>query len=64
MANKISTDGAHVVKTQLKSSIESIADTVEKLEPGHKILNAIQPQLEHIFTILFDIENNWEKTDK
>ena len=63
MTNKISKDGAHVVKTQLKTAIESLADTVEKLEPSHKILNAIQPQLEHIFTILFDIENNWEKTE-
>ena len=62
MAKTISEDGAHEIKTQLKTSIESLADTVEKLEPGHKILNAIQPQLEHIMTILFDIENNWEKT--
>jgi len=63
MANTISKDGAHVVKTQLKTAIESLAGTIEKSEPGHKILNSIQPQLEHIFTILFDIENNWDKTE-
>ena len=63
MAKKISKDGAHEIKTHLKTSLESLAETVEKLEPGHKILNSIQPQLEHMFTILFDIENNWEKID-
>ena len=62
MSKKISNDGAHEIKMQLKSTIESIANIVEKMENG-KGLNSIQPQLEHVFKILLDIENNWEKID-
>ena len=62
MSKKISTDGAHEIKMHLKSSIESIANIVEKMDNG-KGLNSIQPQLEHVFKILLDIEHNWEKID-
>ena len=62
MSKKISNDGAHEIKMQLKSTIESIANIVEKMDNG-KGLKSIQPQLEHVFKILLDIENNWEKID-
>ena len=56
---KIDTDGIHIVKTQVKSALETLAEIAEK----KGLLNSIQPQLEHIFKHLFDIENNWEKID-
>ena len=52
---KIDTDGIHIVKTQVKSALETLADIAEK----KGLLNSIQPQLEHIFKHLFDIQNNW-----
>ena len=57
---KIDNDGAHIVKTQLRSTLETLADQAEKAGA----LNAIQPQLEHLFKIIFDMENNWEKIDE
>ena len=59
---KIDNDGIHIVKTQLRTAVESLAAEVEKKSP--QTLKDIQPQLEHIFTQLFDIENNWEKIEK
>ena len=56
---KIDKDGIHIVKTHIKSALETLADTAEK----KGLLNSIQPQLEHVFKILFEIENNWEKID-
>ena len=65
MANKISKDGAHEIKMHLKSSVESLAETIEKTDKQNKtkVLNAVQPQLEYIFQIFSNIENNWEKID-
>jgi hypothetical protein len=59
---KIDKDGIHIISTQVKTALESLAGIVEKKSP--QTLKDIQPQLEHIFTQLFDIENNWEKIDK
>tara|TARA_Y100000034_G_C6878631_1_gene402247 strand:- start:889 stop:1074 length:186 start_codon:yes stop_codon:yes gene_type:complete len=56
---KIDRDGVHIIKTQVRSALETLADQAEKAGA----LNAIQPQLEHIFQIIFEIENNWEKID-
>ena len=56
---KIDKDGAHIVKTHIRSALETLANNAEKAGA----LNAIQPQLVHIFKLLFDIENNWEKID-
>ena len=56
---KIDRDGVHIIKTQVRSALETLADQAEKAGA----LNAIQPQLEHIFKHIFDIENNWEKID-
>ena len=56
---KIDRDGVNIIKTQVRSALETLADQAEKAGA----LNAIQPQLEHIFQIIFEIENNWEKID-
>ena len=56
---KIDKDGKHIISTQVKTALESLAETAE----SKGVLSAIQPQLEHIFKIIFDIENNWETTD-
>ncbi len=57
---KIDADGKHIIKTQVKTALESLANEVEK----KGALDSIQPQLEHIFKILLEIESNWETIDK
>jgi hypothetical protein len=56
---KIDNDGANTIKIHIRGAMETLANEAEKAGT----LNAIQPQLEHIFKLLFDIEHNWERID-
>jgi len=53
---KIDKDGKRIIQREIKSSLESLADIAAE----KAVLNSIQPQLEHIFEVLFDIQNKWE----
>jgi len=53
---KIDEDGKRIIQREIKSSLESLADIAAE----KALLNSIQPQLEHIFEVLFDIQNKWE----
>lgn len=56
---KISKNGLNEIQNYLKTALESLADQLEQ----NGDLNAVQPQLELIWKIIFDIEQNWEKID-
>lgn len=53
---KIDEDGKRIIQREIKSSLESLADIAAE----KAVLNSIQPQLQHIFEVLFDIQNKWE----
>ena len=56
---KISKNGLHEIQHYLKTSWEALADRLDK--DGN--LNSVQPQLEMIWKILNNIEQDWEKID-
>jgi len=57
---KIDNDGKRIIQREIKSSLESLADIAAE----KAVLNSIQPQLEHIFEVLFDIQNKWEVVEE
>ena len=53
---KIDEDGKRIIQREIKSSLESLADICAE----KAVLSHIQPQLQHVFEVLFDIQNKWE----